>query len=163
MTVSEALEAILKSYKRYYNIKTEDVADPFCAEASFHSHGEQYFLLKKAVLSEADSHEYVFFATADELDVGDVEKLDERAWEEGMSRVKPHPSHRNTDVVLILIAEHISGEAKDYIRTIKRYQSYRHTLQGWSHYSVVAQELSTGELSYNKRGKDLVKLFRNRK
>ena len=65
MTATEALEVLLKSYKRYYNVKTEEVVSPFSAEAAFHSHGEQYFLVKSARLSEADAHEYVFFATAD--------------------------------------------------------------------------------------------------
>lgn len=161
MNAAEALEVLLKSYRRYYNINTESPAEPFAAEAAFHSHNEQYFLVKRATLSEADSHEYVFFAAAEQLDLEQAKLLDERAWEEGMSRVRPHKNHRNTDVVLIILAERISEEARAFIRKSRHYQSYHHTLQGWSHYSMVAMELSTGEFLANRRGKDLKKFFRN--
>lgn len=161
MTATEALEILLKSYKRYYDIKTEDVTSPFTAEAAFHNHDEQYFLVKSAMLSEADAHEYVFFATGQSMELENVKELDEKAWAEGLSRVTPHSHHRSSDIVLIILAEQISRDAKDYIKAIKRYKSYRFTLQGWSNYSVVAMETSTGELSCNKRGRDLKKLFRN--
>ncbi len=161
MTVSEALESLLQSYRQYYNIETEHAAAPFAAEAVFHSHDERYVLVRRAKISEAEAHEYVFFATERSLTAERVKFLDERAWTEGLSRVKPHYSHRSSDIVLIILAEEISREAKDHIRSVKHYQSYRFTLQGWSHYSVVALELSTGELSFNRRGRDLRKLFRN--
>ena len=155
MTPSEALERLLKSYRRYYNIRTEDAAPPFAAEAVFHSHDEQYFLVKAAKLAEAESNEYIFFAVAEELSLADVRALDEQAW------VKPHSSHRNSDVALILLAERIGEDAKEYIRKCRRYRSYRFTLQGWSHYQLIALETSTGTLSWNRRGRDLRKLFRN--
>ena len=161
MTATEALEILLRSYRRYYNVKTEDATPPFTAEAAFHTHDEQYFLLKSARLSEADAHEYVFFATGQSMELENVKELDEKAWEEGLSRVTPHSNHRSSDIVLIILAEQISGDAKDYIKALKRYKSYRFTLQGWSNYSVIAMETSTGELSCNKRGRDLKKLFRN--
>lgn len=161
MTVDEALQTLLKSYKRYYNIKTEDVAGPFAAEAVFHTHDEQYFLVKAARLAEADAHEYVFFATAPELELPDIQSLDEAAWTEGLSRVIPHANHRSSDITLIVLAEHISDDAVRFIRKLKRYKSYRHTLQGWSNYSVVALETSTGGFFCNRRGKNLKKLFSN--
>lgn len=161
MTVDEMLQTLLKSYRRYYNIKTEDVAEPFMAEASFHTHDEQYFLVKAARLAEADSHEYVFFATADNIGLSEAQTLEEKAWAEGLSRVIPHANHRSTDIVLIILSEHISEDAASYIKHIKRYKSYRHTLQGWSHYSVVAMETSTGDFFFNRRGRNLKKLFCN--
>lgn len=161
MTVDETLQTLLKSYKRYYNIKTDDVADPFTAEAAFHTHDEQYFLVKAATLAEADSNEYVFFATAEEIGLSEAQSLDESAWAEGLSRVVPHANHHSTDIVLIILAEHISEDAASFIKKIKRYKSYRHTLQGWSNYSVVAMETSTGDFFCNRRGKNLKKLFSN--
>ena len=161
MTVDETFQRLLKSYKRYYNIKTDDVAEPFAAEAIFHTHDEQYFLVKAARLAEADSHEYVFFATADEISLTEAQGLAEAAWSEGLSRVVPHANHRSSDITLIILAEHISADAAEYIKKIKRYKSYRHTLQGWSNYSVVAMETSTGGFFSNRRGRNLKKLFSN--
>ena len=161
MTPADALSTLLKSYKRYYNLQTEDVEAPFTAEAAFHSHDEQYFLVKSAKLSEAESHEYVFFAVAQTLTLTDAQRLDACAWERGTARVKPSTHHRSTDVALVIVAERIEADAKRYLEKLKRYQSYRFTLNGWSHYQAIALETSTGNLFFNRRGRDLERLFRN--
>ena len=161
MTPTEALNTLIKSYRRYYNVQTEDVEAPFAAEAIFHTHDEQYFLVKSAKLSEAESHEYVFFHTSESLSLQDIQELDRCAWERGLSRVKPGTNHRNTDVTLILLANRIAPEAMDYLKRSKHYQSYRFGFHGWSSYRAVALETSSNTLSYNRRGKDLRKLFRN--
>ena len=161
MSPAQVLETLLKSYERYYNVQTEDVEPPFAAEAAFHSHDEQYFLIKSAKLSEAEAHEYVFFAVADLLTLKDAQRLDACAWERGTARAKPSAHHRSTDVALVVLAERIAPDAAAYIEKLKRYQSYRFTFHGWSHYQAIALETSTGILSYNRRGRELEKLFRN--
>ena len=161
MSPADVLTALLKSYTRYYNIETEAVEPPFAAEAAFHTHDEQFFLVKTAKLSEAEAHEYVFFAVEEELSLDRARQLDECAWQRGLSRARPSSYHRSTDVVLVILAERIAPDAKDYIKRLKRYQSYRFTFHGWSHYQAIALETSTGILSYNRRGRELEKLFRN--
>ena len=161
MSPSDVLNTLLKSYRGYYDIRTEDVEAPFAAEAAFHTHDEQFFLVKSAKLSEAESNEYVFFYTGESLDLSQARKLDQCAWERGLSRVKPGPNHRNTDVTLVLLAERITPDAADFLKKSKHYQSYRFTFHGWSGYRAVALETSTGTLFHNKQGKDLKKLFRN--
>lgn len=161
MTTNEALEKLLPSFQRYYNIKTEDVQEPFVAEAEFSSHDEGYFLIKSARLSESDSKEYVFFALSDDLDADEVRKLDETAWNTGMSRVQITANHKSTDVALIILAQNITAEAKECIRKLKHYKSYRFTLQGWSKYRLIALELSTGDVTYNHQGSQLKKLLSN--
>ena len=155
------LDRLLQAFQRYYNISRENVTSPFVAEAAFHSNSEQYFLFKSAKLSDSESHEYLFIASEEHLDASDVERLDQIAWETGLSRVQPHGGHRNTDVTLILLADTISPEAVNLIKKLRHYKSYRHMLHGWSDYRLVALELSTGQLTYNRKGQSLKKLFRN--
>ena len=161
MTATEALERLLRSYVQYYDILREGVEPPFTAEAVFHTHDTQYVLLKSAAISEAESHEYVFFATAESMDLADVTVLDETAWTRGMARVKPHKDHRNSDVTLVILADHNAPEAMAAIKKFKHYQSYRLGFQGWSNYRVIALETSTGTLAHNRLGQSLKKLLRN--
>ncbi|MCD8087576.1 MAG: hypothetical protein LUE22_03175 [Oscillospiraceae bacterium] len=162
MTPTEALEILLKSYRSYYDITTHEEPDAlFAAEAVFRSHDEQYFLIKKAVVSEAESNEIVFIAVEDALDEALLHRLDEAAWSAGLERVKPHQSHRNTDVTLIVLADTITAEAKAAVKKLRHYKSYRFGLQGWSNYRLVALETSSGTLSYNRLGGSLKNLFRN--
>ena len=161
MTAREALPILLKSYIAYYNVTEENVTPPFAAEAEFHSHEEQFFLVKAAKLSESESKEFVFFAVTEHLTLQLAKQYDETAWETGLSRVKPHDGHRNSDVVLFILADKIDDDAAAYLKKLRRYQSYRHTLHGWSHYRVIAQEMSTDKPVFNRMGRQLKKLLRN--
>lgn len=161
MNISEMTDRILKSYESYYNIKRdEDVLPPFAAEAVFHSHNEQYVLIKSAKLSEQDSNEFVFFANEEHLDVQRLAQLDETAWNAGLSRVVPHKNHRNSDVTLVIIADTVSKEAVSAIKKLHHYKSYRMGFQGWSNYRIIVLENSSGILTYNRQGRELKKLYR---
>lgn len=161
MDRTAALEQLLHSYEVYYNVKRKGVEAPFEGEAEFHSHDEQYFLMRSARIGEADSREYVFFATVEQLDEATLLHLDETAWNRGLARVIPHAEHRNSDITLFLIADHITEEAFLKVSRLHHYKSYCFSLQGWSHYRLVALELSTGRVAHNRQGQGLVKLVRN--
>ena len=161
MTSKEALQTLLKSYMRYYNVKEEGVEPPFAAEAEFLAQDVQYFLVKSAKLGEADSHEYIFFAAEEYLTLERAKLLDETAWSRGMSRVNPGPNHRNSDVHLVILADKMDDDAAQFLKKLRRYESYHHTFWGWSHYRVIALETSTGRLTCNRMGQILTKLFRN--
>lgn len=161
MTPSEALEKLLHSYEHYYDVTREGVTPPFAAEAAFHSRDEQYFLVKSAKLAEAESHEYVFFATEDSLTPEKAQELGDAAWAAGMERVRPHAEHRSTDIILVILAGGIEPAAAAYIKKLRRYQSYKLSFQGWSHYRVIALETSSGRLVCNRMGRTLTKLLRN--
>ena len=115
MTAREALPGLLKSFVRYYDIKDEGVEAPFAAEAEFHSHEEQFFLVKQAKLSEAESKEFVFFGVSQHLTLEEAKRMDVTAWTRGMSRVFPHDGHRNSDVVLIILADQVDADAAAYL------------------------------------------------
>lgn len=161
MTAREALPGLLKSFYAYYNVTEEHVTPPFAAEAEFHSHEEQFFLVKQAKLSESESKEFVFFAVTEHLTLAEAKLLDETAWDTGMSRVFPHDGHKNSDVALIVLADVIDEDAADYLKKLRRYKSYKHSLHGWSHYYVIAQEMSTGKAVFNRMGRQRKKILRN--
>ncbi|MBR7056015.1 MAG: hypothetical protein IKI17_02885 [Oscillospiraceae bacterium] len=161
MNASEALEKLLRSYEQYYDIRRAGVTEPFAAECAFHSHQQQYFLTRRATISEAESHEYVFFAAEERLTLPMARRMDFTAWETGAARVDAHPNHRNTDVTLVVLAQRIDPDAAAFLKKLRRYKSYGHMLRGWSSYRVIALELSTGTLTSNRLGRDLRKLLRN--
>lgn len=159
--MTELLENILKSYSVYYDIKQEDVTEPFAAEAEFHTHDEQYFLVRSATISEAESNEYVYFAVEDKVDSEKLAQLDEKAWEAGLSRIHPHSSHRNSDITLVIMAEQLTEDAFAKIPKLRHYKSYRLGLHGWTNYRLVAIEHSSGRAVFNRQGRDLKKLVCN--
>ncbi len=159
MTALEVLPRLLASYTAYYDVNRRDPAPPFVAEAVFHSHEEGFFLVHSARLSEAETNEYVFFALEKVLTLSRLEELSRIAWDTGMARVKPHASHRSSDVILEILADRIEPDAMAQIPGLKFYRSYRFTLQGWSHFRLFALEVPSGAWACNHQGKHLKKIF----
>lgn len=161
MNRQEALEQLLKAFTKYYTVNTQSPAYPFAAEAVFSSHGEQYFLFKSAKLSEIDNNEYVFFALEETLTPERVDELCEQAWKEGTGRMHIASGHRNSDVTVFILTDHMDAQTKKHIESVKRSVTYRFGLWGWSDLKLIAYEISTGEHARNRRGRDLPKLLSN--
>lgn len=159
---NDALETILKKFKRYYNVTTEGVEAPFAAEAAFKSHSEQYFLVKAAKVADIDSNEFVFFYSNDNVPPqtqDDIAQIAIAAWERGLSRITPYYGHRNTDITLIVLSERFGEDAFKKIKKLNHYKSYKFGLYGWSSFRALAYESSTGRLATNWRGRGLKKLI----
>ena len=160
MTPIEALERLLRSYHRYYDINPAPPA-PFQAAAEFHSHGESYLLIKSAKLWEMDSNEFVYFAAEDDLPAETLAERIEAAWDDAMPQIQPGENHRNSDVTVIFLTPSLADDARKLVRRTARSKGYRHGLQGWSNLRLGAIELSTGRVTVNRHGRDLKKLLSN--
>ncbi len=159
MEREKALRMVLGSYNRYYNVKTEGVCAPFCAEAVFQTHNEKYFLTKIAKIAEEDSNEFVFIASEAELTPELFHQLEEKAWNEGLGRVEPKSGHRNSDVTLIVLADRVSEGTMEMARKCRHYRSYRFSFWGWSHFKCAVLDLEQEKVATNRMGSDLARLF----
>ena len=159
MEKKEVLEKLIDSYRKYYDVNTETPVEPFVAEAVFRSHGEEYFLFKSAKINEMDSSETAFFADVDRLDDAGYEALVEKAWSETLDRADVKEHHRNSDGILLIVADSIDAGTKKIIKKTRRYKSYRFSFRGWSELRVIAYEHSLGKIVYNRQGEMLRKLF----
>lgn len=157
----DAFDRLLGAFERYYNVKKNDVESPFCAEAEFHSHTEQYFLVKDAKLSESDSNEFVFFCNTTELNDNNLVELCQTAWSRALDRVVPGWGHRNSDVSVIILSEKIDQNTLKLAKKINFYKSYKFGFWGFSRLKLIAAELSTGRLCYNRFGADYKKTLNN--
>ena len=166
MAPSDAINQILPAFEQYYTVKKEEITPPFCAEAEFRSHNEQYFLVRSAHIADIDSNEFVYFAASSELDNSKLEELVNAAWQTGLAKVHPHEGHRNSDVTLIILADKITDETKIKIKKTKLYKSYKYSFHGWSNFKLTAAELSSTakdgslEVYSNRHGKDFAKLIK---
>ena len=161
-----AIKKLLPAFEQYYTIKNEDVTPPFCAEAEFRSHNEQYFLVRSAHIADIDSNEFVYFATTDCLDSAKLEEFVNAAWQTGLAKVRPHEGHRNSDITLIILADKILDESKIKIKKTKLYKSYKFSFHGWSHFKLSVAELASldkdgaPEVFCNRQGRDFAKLIK---
>lgn len=157
----DAFERLMESYSIYYNVTRHEDSPDFAAEAVFDSKGEQYFLIKAAKVAEMHTAEYVYFVREDTLTADRLRELDIKAWDTGTEHVEPSVNHKNTDVVLLIIAHKISDEAKSLIKDIKHSRTYMFALHGFSNYRLVAIETDTGIAYFNKQARILRSLIGN--
>ncbi len=161
METSQALEKILPAFERYYTVN-KDSEPPFCAQAEFRSHNEQYFLVRSAHIADIDSNEFVYFATTASLTKKELEDFSKKAWEEGLSKVKPYNGHRNSDITLIILTDTLAEDKNQLIKQIKKtkfYKSYKFSFHGWSNFKLVVVDLETQIIYFNRLGKDYRKLI----
>ena len=85
----------------------------------------------------------------------------EAAWTEGLSRVRPGPNHRNTDVILVVLADRIDPEAAALLKKTRQSKNYMLTFHGWSVLRLIAIETPSRNMVCNRMGHDLKKLFSN--
>ena len=160
MTATEMLDKLLRAYAAYYDVNRKHPAPPFAAEAAFRSHTEQYFLVRRARLAEAESNEYVYFALEENLTTPLLRALDGAAWNAGTAHITPHKDHRNSDVTLLILASTVEPDAAALIPKLKHYQSYLFGFQGWSHFRLAAVSADTGKIYCNHQGKTLSKFLK---
>lgn len=163
-----AIKKLLPAFSQYYTIKEVDITPPFCAEAEFRSHNEQYFLVRSAHIADIDSNEFVYFAATDCLDSENLEEFIKTAWATGLEKVHPYNGHRNSDVSLLIFTKSISPETALQVKKTKLYKSYKFSLHGWSHFKLAVCKLpddtqtdsSKIEVYTNRQGKDFIKLVK---
>ena len=160
MSPQEALEHVLRSYTRYYDLSEAPPA-PFQAAAEFHSHGESYLLIKSAKMWEMDSNEYVYFSAEDPMSAETISDRIEAAWNLAMPQIHPGENHRNSDVTVIFLTDSLPADGRSLVRRTNRSKGYKHGIQGWSNLRLGAIELSTGRVTVNRHGRDLKKLLSN--
>ena len=161
METSQALEKILPTFEQYYTVN-KDSNPPFCAQAEFRSHNEQYFLVRSAHIADIDSNEFVYFATTKSFTKEQLEDFSKQAWEQGLLKVKPYNGHRNSDVSLIILADNLAEDKNQLIKQIKKtklYKSYKFSFHGWSNFKLVVVDLETQDIYFNRFGKDYRKLI----
>ncbi len=149
----EIKDKLLKAYSVYYNVSTTGVMEPFFAEAEFHQNDRQYFLIKAAKIAESDSHEYAYFADVGELTEESLLEMCDEAWRRGLYLLKPKSGHKNTDVLLFIIADSVSKKAAEAVKRTRKYKSYKLSFWGFSRFRLVTIDISKGEVYYNREGK----------
>ena len=159
MELPQAIEKVLPAFERYYTVKNVP-NPPFCAEAEFRSHNEQYFLVRAAHIADIDSNEFVYFADPSELTSEKLQEFVNTAWSTGLKKVRPHGGHRNSDVSLLVFTKSLSSETALIIKKTKLYKSYKFSFHGWSHFKLAVCNTSTLEVYSNRQGKDFAKLIK---
>lgn len=153
------LERLLAAHEAWFDVSRDYgfAGRTFAGYAEFHSHGEQYVLVKRAKLWEVDTHEYLFLQTEEHLDTGTLTQLVSFMKEEALSKVQPRPNHMSSYLSLVVIADAVDDDVKRIARTTRFRKNFRLGLQGWADLRLAVVDLSHSDVVTNAAGKDLVR------
>ena len=138
------LERLLAAHGAWFDVSRDvSVAGRvFRALAQFHSFGEQYVLVKRVKLWEAEEHEYMLFDVRDHIDVEAARSYVEFMKNEALELVKPEPNHMSSFRTLVVIANSASDEACSLFRKTSHRKNFMWGIRGWSDVRLALIDLS---------------------
>lgn len=138
------LERLLAAHGAWFDVSRDvTVADrAFRALAQFHSFGEQYVLVKRVKLWEAEEHEYMLFDVRDHIDAEAARSYVEFMKNEALELVKPEPNHMSSFRTLVVIANSVSDEACSLFRKTSHRKNFMWGIRGWSDVRLALIDLS---------------------
>ena len=131
------LKRILAAHEAFFDVHRdyEFAGRSFPGFAEFHSFGEQYVLVKRAKLWEANSHEYLFFTYAETFDEAQLDKWVRFMKERGLEKVTSEPNHA--------------------VRRVRFRKNFALGFRGWADLRVIVADLSTRCAYANAAGKQV--------
>lgn len=138
------LERLLAAHGAWFDVSRDvTVAGrAFRALAQFHSFGEQYVLVKRVKLWEAEEHEYMLFDVRDHIDAEAARSYVEFMKNEALELVKPEPNHMSSFRTLVVIANSASDEACALFRKTSHRKNFMWGIHGWSDVRLALIDLS---------------------
>ncbi|MEE0228867.1 MAG: hypothetical protein UD304_08065 [Slackia isoflavoniconvertens] len=138
------LERLLAAHGAWFDV-SQDVSvagRAFRALAQFHSFGEQYVLVKRVKLWEAEEHEYMLFDVRDHIDAEAARSYVEFMKNEALELVKPEPNHMSSFRTLVVIVNSASDEACSLFRKTSHRKNFMWGIRGWSDVRLALIDLS---------------------
>lgn len=121
---------------------------------------ERYFASKKLKIYAMENHEHVFVKKIDVLtglELNDYWNILLKAAEE---KVNPHDEHMSTIITGTIVTEIDPKENVIQQLEKKKYnKSFAFGLKGWVYIRLVAVNIATGSVYYNKRGKEVQEVY----
>lgn len=138
------LERLLAAHGAWFDVSRDvSVAGrAFRALAQFHSFGEQYVLVKRVKLWEAEEHEYMLFDVRDHIDAEAARSYVEFMKNEALELVKPEPNHMSSFRTLVVIANSASDEACSLFCKTSHRKNFMWGIRGWSDVRLALIDLS---------------------
>ncbi len=151
------LKRILAAHEAFFDVHRdyEFAGKSFPGFAEFHSFGEQYVLVKRAKLWEANSHEYLFFVYAETFDEAQLDEWVRFMKTRGLEKVTSEPNHMSSGLALVVIADDCTEGVKRAVRRVRFRKNFALGFRGWADLRVAIADLSTHCVYANAAGKQV--------
>jgi len=157
ITKELVLERLLKAHEVWFDVSRnhEFAGKVFPGYAEFHSHGEQYVLVKRAKLWEVNTHEYLFFMLQEHLDEATLQDYVEFMKEKAPAKVVLEPDHMSSFLSLVIIADSVDPSVERTVRRIRYRKNFKLGFRGWADLRLAVVDVANKAVYTNPMGKEL--------
>lgn len=154
-------EALLESFRMYYNIDDALNSEDYFATAFFSSEEKRFFLSEALALGESKVFEKVYFSSVSYVDKVYLETLSKKTFDICLENIDLEPDHYRTDVALFILCDKVYQDIKKDISKIRFHKSYKGGLQGYSNFNVCVIETDSNRAYFNNSVNPHKKLVKN--
>lgn len=151
------MKRILAAHEQWFDVQRGYgyAGRTFPGYAEFHSYGEKYVLVKRAKLWGANSHEYLFFVEAENLDEAQVAEWVSFMKSDGLKKVTLEKDHMSSAISLVIVADSCSNEAAKLVRKTRFRKDFAFGLRGWADLRLAVADVSAQNVCTNGAGKQM--------
>ena len=157
LSLEQAAQRLMDCYQGWFDISPCPEEAPLTARMDFHAHSSQYVLSKKAVLWEAESHEYVYLFQMPHLTLETYRACEALVYQEGMSRIQLGPGHMYTYLTALFLCQTCDEQARRDLKACRRHKSFRFAYWGWMDMHTGLAELEKERVTANFSGRKSAK------
>lgn len=157
LTLDQAAQQLMDCYAGWFDIVPCPDQAPLVARMDFHAHSSQYVLSKKAVLWEAESHEFVYLFQVPHLTLETYRACEDLVYQEGMARIQPGPGHMYTYLTALFLCQTCDDQARKALKACRRHRSFRLAYWGWMDMHTGLAELERERVTANFSGRKSAK------
>jgi len=153
-----AVECLLRSYERYYNVYPyEEEKRPLAARCEYFEHAQKYVLSKKAELWSADCEEFLYLLEMPVLTLALFETWRDFVCEDGKKRMHVGPGHMYSYITPVFVCNSCEEEARRALKKCRIYKSFQFSFHGWMEVHTALVDLGQNRIDTNRGGQPMAK------
>ncbi len=181
-TRQNAVERLLNSYERFYNITRFDGGSASAQEeckglreaenlvplrwndqnvlsavCEYYERTGQHLFMKSNELWSANQEEFIFLFNIDRLTQEIFNRCKEYAYEEGMKIAHIGSGHMYTYISPVFICGSVDPEAQKSLEKCRIYKTFRFSLHGWMEFHAACLNIRENRLHFNRSGQCMEK------
>jgi hypothetical protein len=162
------------NFKNYFKVLKERLNRYFDIEEDYYFEGlkfeffarsfvrnEKYILSKKLTIYGFENNEYCLVKYYPQIDANILSGYIDNLKCAVDRFVVPHEEHMSSVITGVLVVDHTPDrQLVDTIRKFKFHKGFAFGFKGWVDIRLILVDLSSGEITTNKKGKEVEKFYR---
>lgn len=156
------IDSLAEKLSAYFDIKKDWKMEGLSCDLYARSYikNEKYFLSKKAKVYSYENHEHCLVKYFPWLGMKELDEFLDDLKHAANKLVVPHEEHMSSIITGIIVAsQRPNADAIERVKGYKYHKSFAFGFRGWADVRLILVHPQSGEVTTNKRGKEVAKFY----